>query len=376
MNRRLGIAVIGAGWIGRVHSEAYRRLPGLLPLPGADVELRWVVDRELRLCRDLAQRYGFSRYTTDWTEALRDQQVSVVDVCLPNVYHREVVLGAVAEGKHILCEKPLGTDPRESEEMYKAAEQAGVCHQTAFNYRRVPALAFARELIADGELGELREFRGHFLQDFAADPDVPASWRFASSVAGAGSLATLGSHLLDLTRWLMGEVTEIAGASQTFVSERPAEGGRSVPVDVDDASCLVVRFAGRAIGLLHTSWVAHGRRCQLEVEVHGSRGSLMFNLERMNELRLCEGGSPPTRKGFRVIYVGQSHPYGDVFELKTGMNLGWRDTFVLQAHEFVKAVLEGRPAVPSFYDGWQVDRLIAAAARAGRGDSWVSVPST
>jgi len=360
--------------MGRVHSEAYRRLAGLLPLPGVDVELRWVVDREPHLCRDLAERYGFGRFTTDWTEPLRDPEVSVLDVCLPNAYHREAVLGAVSERKHVLCEKPLGKDPRESEEMYRAAQEAGICHQTAFNYRRVPALAFARELIAGGELGELREFRGQFLQDFAADPGVPASWRFASSVAGAGSLATLGSHLLDLTRWLMGEVTAIAGASQTFIAERPVEDGRPVRVDVDDTSCLVARFAGRAIGLLQTSWVAHGRRCQLEVEVHGSRGSLVFSLERMNELQFCEGDGPSTRKGFRTIHVGQSHPYGGVFELKTGMNLGWRDTFVLQAHEFLKAVLEGRPATPSFYDGWQVDRLIAVAAEAGRGDGWVSVP--
>ncbi len=373
MSRKLGIAVVGAGWMGRVHSEAYRRLPGLLPLPGAELELRWAVDRDPDLSKRLAERYGFTRSATDWEDILTDPGVDVVDVCLPNAHHRDVVMAATEAGKHILCEKPLGRDPADSEDMYRAATKAGVCHQTAFNYRRVPALAQARRLIESGQLGELYQFRGQFCQDFAADPHVPISWRFASSTAGAGSLGTLGAHLLDLTRWLMGDVRAMAGASRTFVTERPDEAGRAVPVDVDDTGCLVVRFAGRAIGLLETSWVAHGRRCQLEVEVQGSRGSLLFTLERMNELQWCEGDGPPDRRGFRTIYMGAPHPYGGVFELKPGMNLGWRDTFVLQAYEFLSAVLDGRTPTPSFYDGWQVDRLIHTAVLATRADGWLDV---
>ncbi|MCL6450877.1 MAG: Gfo/Idh/MocA family oxidoreductase [Acetobacteraceae bacterium] len=374
MSRKIRLAMIGTGWMGHVHSEAYRRLGPLGLLPQAEVELALVVGRRESTARELQSRYGYTRWSTDWREAVEDPSIDAVDISFPNALHHDIAIACARAGKAALCEKPLGLNASESEEMYRVAEECKVLHMTAFNYRWVPALIFARSLIESGELGRLYHFKGVFCQDFAADPDVPFTWRFGADSAGAGSIATLGSHLLDLARWLVGDVASLASLTETFVEDRPVEAGSASrqPVSVDDTTCLVMRFKNGAVGTAQTTWVARGRRCQLELEIHGSRGSLIFDVQRMNELQLCEEG-PIEKRGFKTLYIGQHHPYGQVFGLKTGMNLGWRDSFVLQACEFLKAVVEGTRPRPSYYDGWQADRIVEQAVAAARKRAWVDL---
>ncbi len=380
MARTVRIALIGAGWMGQVHSEAYCRLQ--TKMAGGDVrpELRWVVDVDEPRARRLMNTYGYSNYSDNWQEVIARNDVDLVDVCVHNSLHRDIVLAAARAGKHLLCEKPLATNPQAAEEMVRAVEAAGVVHMVNFNYRRVPAVAFARELLKQGELGTVYQIRAQFAQDFAASPEFPVSWRFSADLAGGGSLVTMGAHVLDVVRWLMGEVTALVSMTSTLVPERPLadEQGKVVPgrrakVSVDDATSIIARFASGATGSLETTWLAHGRKHHLEFEVYGSQGALRFNSERLNELMLCDAKSSLARRGFTTILVGEPHPYGGEFMLKTGMGIGIKETFLLQLGDLVAAVAGGSQVEPNFRDGLKVDRLIAAAQESAKLGQWVTL---
>lgn len=371
VSQTIGIGLIGTGWIGRVHVEQFLNVSRLCPLPGVTVRLQAVADVIPKLAQLTSEEFGFARYYTAWQEVIADPEVNLVDICVPNSLHLEIAVAAAKAGKHILCEKPLATSAEEGRLMVEAVEAAGVRHMINFNYRRAPAIAFAKQLLEEGALGEVINFRGGFSQDFAANPQLPWSWRFNAAAAGGGSLVTMGSHVIDCARYLVGDIAGLVATLDTFVSERPKGDGSMGQVDVDDSAAVLVRFRNRAIGLVYTSWLAYGRKHHFEWELNATRGSLFFNSERLNELQLCEATDPKDRQGFKTIYVGEHHPYSNIFKLKSGMGIGIRDTFLLQIYELLQSIANGLAVTPSFYDGWQVDRFVEAAGISSTENRWM-----
>lgn len=368
----VGVGLIGAGWIGRVHAEQYLRLPLLHALPDVDVKLRAVADVVPELRKSAAEEYGFERQYEDWHELLADPEVTLVDICVPNHLHREIAVAAAEAGKHIYCEKPMSMSGAEGQAMYEAAESAGVLHAVNFNYRKAPAVTFARELLEQGLLGEVYHFTAGISLDTGANPNAPWSWRFDSSTAGGGSLFTMGSHVFDCARYLVGEVAQVVSTLDTFVTERPKNGG-SGKVSVDDSASVIARFENGATGMLHTTWMAHGRKHYFHWEINASRGSLAFNSERLNEIQVFEADQPAGRQGFKTVYLGEEHPYGQVMRRKAGRGMGSQETFLIQVYDLLKAIRDGVPASPSFYDGWQVDRVLQAVTESSDTGSWVKL---
>lgn len=373
MSKVAGVGLIGAGWIGGVHAEQYLRVPQLGGLPGLEVKLRAISDVIPPAMAKLANDYGFERQYADWHDLIADPEVTLVDICAPNSMHREIALAAAAAGKHIFCEKPMSMSGADGQDMLKAVEAAGVHHMVNFNYRRVPAIAFAKQLLEQGALGEVYHIRGGFSQDFYVDPKVQWTWRFGKKTAGGGSVSTMGCHVFDLARYLMGDVSRLVADLKTVIPERPTRDGGMAKVDVDDNSSLLLQFRNGSTGILFTTWVAHGRKHHFEWEINASQGSLHFNSERLNELEICEGSDPQDRQGFKTIYVGEYHPYGQIFGLKAGMGIGIRETFFLQIREMLRAIAEDSPATPNFTDGWQADRIVEAAQASSAEGRWVAL---
>jgi predicted dehydrogenase len=373
VSKTIGVGLVGTGWIGRVHAEQYLRVPQLCPLPGVTIRLQAVADMVPKLAQSAAADFGFARWYTSWQELIADPQVDLVDICLPNTLHREVAVAAAAAGKHVFCEKPMSTSAEEGRIMFEAAEAAGVCHMVNFNYRRVPAIAFAKQLLDQNVIGEVYHFRTGFSQDFAADPQKPWSWQFDIDAAGGGSLLMMGPHVIDCARYLVGDLPELMATLHTSVTERPKDNSGVGQVNVDDSAAVLVRFHTGCVGILYTTWLAYGRKHHFEWEINASRGSLYFNSERLNELQICEAADPKDRQGFKTIYVGEHHPYADIFRLKSGMGIGIRETFLLQIYELLRGIVEETPLNPSFYDGWQVDRIIQAVAKSSVENRWVQL---
>ncbi len=368
-----GVGLIGAGWIGRVHAEQYLRVSTLCPFPGWTTKLVAVSDVVPESLQQIARDYGFERQYANWRDLINDPDVSLVDICAPNVMHREIAVAAAAAGKHIFCEKPLSRSGDDARAMLDAVEAGGVRHMVNFNYRRVPAIAFARQLLDQGTLGEVYHMRAGFSQDFYVDPRSPWTWRFAKSSAGGGSISTMGCHVIDTARYLAGNISRLVADLKTIVHERPTKDGNMKPVDVDDCSSILLRFDNGATGFLYTTWVAYGRKHHFEWEINASHGSLCFNSERLNELQICEGSDPKDRQGFKTVYVGEHHPFGEVFGLKSGMGIGIRETFLLQVREMLRAVAENSPATPNFRDGWEADRIAEAAMESSAQGSWIQL---
>lgn len=374
MVRVINLGVIGAGWMGKMHSEAFLRFPLLFPIPGVKVNLKVIADVDEKIAAEVAGRYGYSSWTGDWREVVADDEVDVVDICVHNSLHRDIAVAAARARKHVICEKPLATNPAESQEMVREVEAAGVHHMVDFNYRHIPAVIYAKDLIDQGALGGIYHFRGLFAQDFAASPEFPMTWRFKSGTAGGGSLVTMGSHLIDLSRWLVGEIASVVALCQTVIGERIWPGGEKDTVEVEDIAELLFRFETGVTGCLVTNWVAYGRRCHLEFEINGSRGSLFFDSERMNELLFCDGLDPLDRRGFKTILIGEAHPYGVGFYLKTGMGIGLKESYMIQIYEFIRGLVNGHNPGPTFHDGWRVDQVIEAAYASAHERRWVELP--
>ncbi|QNP69225.1 Gfo/Idh/MocA family oxidoreductase [Streptomyces roseirectus] len=375
--RPLRVGMVGYAFMGAAHSQGWRTAGRVFDLPLTPV-LAAICGRDPDAVRAAADRHGWASAETDWRALIARDDIDLVDICTPGDSHAEIALAALAAGKHVLCEKPLANTVGEAEEMARAAEQAAARGQLAmvgFNYRRVPATSFARRLVADGRLGTLRHVRVTYLQDWLVDPQFPLTWRLRKELAGSGSLGDLGAHIVDLAQYLAGE--RIAGVSalmETFVRERPLPGGATSglsaggasgagatgAVTVDDAALFTGRFASGALASFEATRFATGRKNALRIELNGERGSLWFDLERLNELWFHDGTLPDSEAGFRRILVTEpDHPYLDAW-WPPGHGLGYEHTFVHQARDLVHAIAELRPPEPSFADGLQVQRVLAA----------------
>ena len=357
----IGVGMLGYAFMGRAHAHAYRTLATLAALP-LRPELAVVAGRDAAGVGEAARRWGFAHAATDWRELVADERVQLLDNCGPNGLHGEPAIAAAEAGKHVVCEKPLGRDANESFEIWQRVAAAGVTHMCAFNYRFVPAVRLARELIAAGELGEILHVRARYLQDWGLDSGL-MTWRFDREQAGSGALGDLGAHVVDLSRHLAGEIASVGGVLRTFVPERDGHA-----VDVDDAFVATVEFEGGALGTLEASRVAPGRRNGLAFEINGSKGSLAFDLERINELRLYVEGSAPAAgaQGFRdVLVTDPGHPFIEHW-WPPGHVLGWEHSFVHELHHLLGAIRAGgsvRPYGADFEDGYRAAEVCDAIAR-------------
>ncbi|WP_258370825.1 Gfo/Idh/MocA family protein [Curtobacterium sp. MCLR17_043] len=390
VQQRLRVAMVGHGFMGAAHSQAWRTAPRFFDL-GAEPEMAVIVGRDPERTEAARQQYGWQAASTDWRAVVADPDIDVVDVVSPGSSHVEIAIAALQAGKHVLCEKPLANTVAEAEAMTAAADAAraqGVRAMVGFSYRRVPAIAFARQLVQDGRIGTVRQVRALYLQDWLADEDGPMTWRLDKSLAGSGALGDIGAHAIDLVEHVTGaSLATVSGTLETFVTERPlmAEGvglsgtasSERGQVTVDDAAFFTARLGGGAadgaIGTFEATRYATGRKNGLTLEISGSEGAIQFDLEAMNELRLYESNAPAGEQGFRRILVTEpEHPYMAAW-WPTGHLIGYEHTFSHQVKDFVVAIVAGTDPSPSFADGLHVQRVLDAVERsAATGSTWTA----
>lgn len=314
----------------------------------------------------------------------------MVSVCTPNNAHAQIAIAALNAGKHVLCEKPIAFTLEDAKAMAEAAEKAyarGVIAMNAYQYRRVPAIDLAKKFIDEGSLGELFNVRCTYLQSWSADPASPLSWRFQKDIAGAGTLGDIASHVIDIAQYLAGDIDEVTGMMKTYITERPVqEGGvdllgtvklgadaKRAPVDTDDEDSFLMRFKNGVVGSIEATRNAWGRNNFITVEVHGSKGSIYFNYERLNELQVCFADDPDDRRGFKTIYTGPAHFHGEVTWNIPGMNIGYGELKSIETYEFIKAVVEGKRPSTSFAEGYRVERVCDAVKRSAETGRWEKV---
>ncbi|MFK4296384.1 putative dehydrogenase [Arthrobacter sp. GAS37] len=357
----LGVAAIGYAFMGKAHSNAWRNVAGFFDVPA--FEQKVLVGRDTDQVARAAAKYGWSESATDWRSVLERDDIHIVDICAPGWMHAEIAIAALEAGKHVLVEKPLANTLAEAETMTDAARAArarGVQSMIGFNYRRVPALALAKELIAEGRLGTVRHVRAAYLQDWLVDPDSPMTWRLNKETAGSGALGDIASHAIDQVLFLLGDtVTEVSGRLHTFVDSRPGPDGPE-QVTVDDAAWATLTLASGAVASVEVSRMATGKKNSLTMEIYGDKGSLLFDLETINELGFMDATVPVREQGFRRILVNEpDHPYMHAW-WPQGHVIGWEHTFTHEIRDFLTAVATGTPPTPSFEDGLAVQQVLAA----------------
>jgi predicted dehydrogenase len=380
--------MVGYAFMGAAHSQAWRTVNRVFDLP-ARANMVAVCGRDGAKVAAAAARLGWAEAVTDWRALVARDDIDVIDVCTPGDSHAEIAIAALEAGKHVLCEKPLANTVEEAKTMVAAAMAArarGVRSMCGFNYRRVPAVTFMRQLVASGRLGAIRHVRAVYLQDWIVDPEFPLVWRMQREKAGSGALGDIGAHIIDLTQYVTGElITGVTGVTETFVKERPlpaeasglsasADGGTGPtgPVTVDDAAVFVARLSGGGLATYEATRFATGRKNGLRVEVNGERGSLVFNLERLNELEYYDATKPSTEQGFsRILVTEGDHPYLSAW-WPPGHIIGYEHSFTHEMRDFIEAIATGADPAPSFEDALQVQLVLDAVVRSSEaGGSWV-----
>ncbi|WP_127143916.1 Gfo/Idh/MocA family protein [Pelagibacterium montanilacus] len=364
--KTLRFGFIGAGFMGKAHAQAIRALPICFPDLEVDLQLQAVAASSAATAKVAARRFGFAEVEEDWRTLIAREDIDVVSILTPNHLHHEMALAAAAAGKHILLEKPMAMTVAQCEEMEAAAQKAGVRTMLCFNYRRTPAVIHARAVIDQGWLGRPRAFRGRYLQDWLADPDAPVNWRLAGSSAGSGTLGDIGSHVVDFAHYLLGDIDRVSAMLRTWVAERPSDGGGRQAVDVDDEVMCMLEFANGAIGSIEATRFAPGRKNDLGFEINFENGSLAFDYERMNELKVCDFRSD--EPDFKTIHLGPRHPYGAHFWPIPALGMGYHEVKMIEIHDFARAVAFGEAVHPDFADGVRNQKVLAAIqASAGHG---------
>ena len=380
MPDKIGVGLIGYKFMGKAHSNAFRQANHFFDLDLAP-EMKVVCGRDEAGVREAAEKLGWQEYVTDWRQVIQRDDIGLVDITTGNDTHCEMALAAAEAKKHIYCEKPLAMNVREARQMLEAAERAGVRHMVNFNYRKVPAVQLAREMILDGAVGKIYHWRAVYLQDWIVDPNCPLVWRLKKELAGSGAHGDINAHIIDLARFLVGEISEVSGMMTTFIKQRPeptsmtgisaTAGEKMGDVTVDDAAAFLARFENGAIGTFEASRFATGHKNFNSFEVNGSEGSLIFNLERLDELQYYSRKDPSDRQGFRTIMVTESeHPFLQGW-WPPGHIIGWEHSFVHQVVDLVNAIKKGTPASPTFEDGLRCQQVLEAVERSAESRSWV-----
>jgi predicted dehydrogenase len=382
--KEINVGLIGHLFMGKAHSLGYKDVAMFFPDIELKPRMRMLAGLGEESVRQAAEQYGWESYGTDYKALITRDDIDLVDIATGNDTHKEMALAAAAAGKHIFCEKPMAMNVAECKEMIAAVEKAGVKHAIDFNYRCVPAVALAKKMIDDGLIGKIYHWRGVYLQDWIMDPKFPLVWRLVKKNAGSGPHGDLNAHLIDLARFLVGEITDVVGMMETFIKKRPllgeAVGGLSATatdqmgdVTVDDATLFLARFDNGAIGSFEATRFAGGRRNGNRFEINGSEGSIAFNLERMNEIEYYSKNDPAYAQGFKTIIVGESvHPYMSAW-WPPGHIIGWQHTFVHQIYNLCNSIGRDQMPVPNFYDGLKCQQTLEAVETSVENHEWVKV---
>jgi len=390
---QINVGLIGYNFMGRAHSNAYRQVPFYFPEVEAAPVMKVLCGRTRERVDACAEQFGWEECVYDVDELLARDDIDLVDITVPNNQHAELAIKAAEAGKHVFCEKPLATSVEDAERMVQAVEDAGVIHMICHNYRRAPAISLAKQMIANGDLGEIYHWRSLYLQDWLMPPDVPMMWRVQKEIAGSGSLGDLMAHSIDLALWMLGDIDSVACTMETFIEERPqldsfdtglggkaAEDAPMGTVDVDDGVIALCRFAGGALGTMEATRFAAGHKNSNWFEVNGSKGSLRFDLERMNELEYYNTEDPGDRSGFRLIQAtADCHPFmglpdeGGPRFWPVAHIIGYEHTFINTVSDLCQAIATGEQPWPSFADGLRTQKVLAACEQASASEGWEDV---
>ena len=385
--KEFNVGLIGAGFMSKAHSIAYSGMPIFFhPAPAMPVK-KMLVDSNPQAALEGKDRFGFQACSTDWHDIIDDPNIHVVDICTPNNAHAEIAIAAAKAGKHILCEKPLALTSEEAKAMYLAAKEAGVTTMVAFNYRRTPAIQLAKRYIDEGAIGRILDFRGTYLQDWSADPNSPLSWRFQKNICGSGALGDIGTHVVDIIRFLVGEFDSVNARTATYIPSRPLQTGAADSlgnskgcnnsprgaVDVDDQCCFMVNCKNGAFGTIEATRNAWGRNNFITIEIHGTEGSIYFNYERRDELQVCFARDGDDRRGFRTVYTGPNHPYGEGLWPIPALGIGYTETKIIECYDFFRAITTNTQPSPSFRDGYAVELIADAVLRSAKTKQWEMV---
>ena len=369
----LNVGIVGTQFMGRAHSNAWLDVGRFFELPVTPV-LKAACGRQPQQLLAFAKRFGWQTTETDYHKLVERHDIDVIDICSANRTHKPIAVAAARAGKHVICEKPLATNADEARAMLEAVEEAGIRHMVAFNYRRVPAVQLAKRMIEDGRLGRIFHLNATYDQDWLVDPQFPFIWKHNRTEAGSGALGDLSAHTVDLARFLVGEFEAVTGSATTFINERPrADGAGTVPVTVDDTTTFLARFRNGAVGSFHATRFATGRKNYLRLELFGSEGSVIFNLERLNELQYFSRTDAGDAQGFRTIMVTEAeHPYLHLW-WPPGHIIGWEHTFIHEIGDLVMAIHEKQPVYPDFYDGLRCQQVLDAVIQSINAESWVHI---
>lgn len=383
MANTIGVGLVGYKFMGRAHSNGYRQVVPFFPDVALKPELTAVCGRDEAAVKSFAEQFGWKSYETDWRKLVARSDIGLVDVSTPGNTHAPIAIAAAENGKHVFCEKPLANTLAEARQMQAAVEKAGVVGMVNFNYRRVPAVQFAKKLIDDGRIGQIYHWRAVYLQDWIMDPNFALVWRLDKSIAGSGTLGDLGAHIIDLARMLVGEITAVTGLTETFIKQRPVLGGTDsglgatagegmAEVTVDDAALFLTRFANGAVGSFEVTRFANGRLNYNSFEINGSKGSIVFNLERLNELNVLFSDDAPDVKGFRNVIVtdGAAHPYVGAW-WPAGHIIGWEHTFTHGIYDLMNGIAVGKSPHADFEDGLRCQAVLDAVEKSAGSGSWV-----
>ena len=385
MSRTIGIGVIGMGWMGVQHSRSYRQIAERFPDNSLQPRLVVCADDVESRAREARDRLGFERYTTDWRSVIADPEVEVVNIASPNFLHLEIAKASAAAGKHVMCEKPVGRSPEETAAIAQAAREAGILTFVGYNYRWAPLVQYARKLIADGRLGKITHYRGRFFAGYASNPQAVLSWRFQQDLGGLGASGDLLSHVIDMAHLIAGPIQRLAGNIETFITERPlaAPGagthfslggdGPKGKVTNEDYAGALVRFTNGAQGTLEACRVIKGPLCQMAFEVHGTRGALSWDFERMNELQLSFSSGETASEGYVRVLSGPEHPFHAHFNPGPGIGLSYEDLKTIEAHQFLASIAAGKQGEPGFAESLEVAKVQAALQRSWQNGSWEEV---
>lgn len=374
MKESVNIGLVGTQFMGKAHSNAWLKVPYFFDIRMTPV-LHTACSRNDEQRSRFIEQYHWMHGEASWEKMVKSRQIDVVDICTPNELHMPITLAAAKAGKHIVCEKPMARNAEEALQMYRAVQEAGVVHMMIFNYRFVPAIALARQFIDERKIGEVRHFNAVYYQDWLTDPDFPITWRHDAKASGSGAHGDMNAHIVDLARYLVGEFKSVSGMQQTFIEERPLPSGKGKgKVSTDDATSFLARFENGALGSFQATRLAAGRKNFLRLEIFGSKGSLGFNLERMNELEYFDGSDTTVTQGFRNILVtDSSHPYIKSW-WPPGHIIGWEHTFIHQIKELLERMAGSQNVIPDFYDGLRCQQVLEAVLTSTTTNAWTEIP--
>lgn len=377
MKKTLNIGLIGYGFMGRTHSNAYRKVSNFFDVPYKPV-LKVACGLGKAEVKAFAEQWGYESYTTDWKQVIADDSIDVVDICVPNNMHAEIAIAAAQAGKAICCEKPLALDVAEAERMVEAVEKAGIANLVSFNYRRVPAVTLAKQLIDEGRLGRIFHYRANFLQDWTISTDVPqggdGTWRLDVKAAGSGVTGDLLAHCIDTAMWHNGKITSVCAMTETFVKERThAETGKVEAVGIDDACTFMCRFGNGSLGNFESTRYARGHKALYTFEINGEKASIAWDLHDLHRLSYFDHGDDSIVRGWRNVHVTDGDmPYMDKWWVP-GLQIGYEHTFVHQVADFLNDLAQGKPTSPTFREALGTQRVCEAVLASAKDQSWKTV---